>query len=288
MLTKNGRIISLYVEIQKHRLCDEGKRFMQKTVLLIHKGKSFMLGTIAKNLMDGGYKVIEAEPTMEEISTQKDKMDLFILYLGEYVDDVTNTLVYLKDICTEEDKLLILIGTASEIEVVNRSIPAALISATFERPFDMKKLVAQADWLIEANDDLAKRKNILLVDDDGTFLKMVKDWLSAKYRVTIVTSGAQALMYIADNRPDLILLDYEMPVTSGPQVLEMIRSETRVDSIPVIFLTGRDDPESVRSVLALKPDGYLLKSLDRAKLIAAVDDFFEKQKFKKLHDDNVL
>ena len=142
---------------------------MQKTVLLIHKGKSFMLGTIAKNLADGGYKVVEVEPTMEDISAHKDEMDLFIMYLGEYVDDVTNTLVYLKDICTEEDKLLILIGTASEIEVANQSIPSALISATFERPFDMKKLVAQADWLIEANDDLAKRKNILLVDDDGTF-----------------------------------------------------------------------------------------------------------------------
>ena len=102
-----------------------------------------MLGTIAKNLADGGYKVVEVEPTMEDISAHKDEMDLFIMYLGEYVDDVTNTLVYLKDICTEEDKLLILIGTASEIEVANRSIPSALISATFERPFDMKKLVEQ-------------------------------------------------------------------------------------------------------------------------------------------------
>ncbi|ORU00632.1 putative PAS/PAC sensor protein [Anaerovibrio sp. JC8] len=261
---------------------------MQKKVVLIHKGKSFMLGTIAKNLADGGYVVIDAEPTVEDIGAHKGETDLFILYLGEYVDDVASTLVYIKDICTEEDKLLIVIGTATELEVANRSIPAALISATFERPFDMKKLVAQADWLLEANDDLAKRKSILLVDDDGTFLKMVKDWLSSKYRVTIVTSGAQALMYIAENRPDLILLDYEMPVTSGPQLLEMIRSETKVDSIPVIFLTGKGDPESVKKVLAMKPDGYLLKSQDRAKLIAAVDDFFEKQKFKKLHDDKVL
>ena len=152
----------------------------------------------------------------------------------------------------------------------------------------MKKLVAQADWLLEANDDLAKRKSILLVDDDSTFLKMVKDWLSTKYRVTIVTSGIQALMYIADNTPDLILLDYEMPVTSGPQVLEMIRSESKVDSIPVIFLTGKDDQESVMKVLALKPDGYLLKNMERGRLLAAVDDFFEKQKFKKLHESNVL
>ena len=260
---------------------------MQKKVLLIHKGKSFMLGTIAKNFADGGYGVVEVEPTVEDIGAHKGETDLFVLYLGDYVDDISSSLVYLKDICTEEDKLLILIGTATEIETANRSIPTAVVSATFERPFDMKKLVAQADWLLEANDDLARRKNILLVDDDGTFLKMVKDWLSAKYRVTIVTSGAQALMYIADNTPDLILLDYEMPVTSGPQVLEMIRSETKVDSIPVIFLTGKGDRESVLKVLALKPDGYLLKSMERPKLIAAIDDFFEKQKYQKLHDNNV-
>ena len=261
---------------------------MKKSILLINKGKSFMAGTIIKNLTENNYEVIAVQPTMDEISAHKDESSLIIMYLGEYVDDVTNTLVYLKDICTEEDKLLIVIGTAAEIETLTQSIPVPLISASFERPFDMKKLVAQADWLLEANDDLAKRKSILLVDDDSTFLKMVKDWLSTKYRVTIVTSGIQALMYIADNTPDLILLDYEMPVTSGPQVLEMIRSESKVDSIPVIFLTGKDDQESVMKVLALKPDGYLLKNMERGRLLAAVDDFFEKQKFKKLHESNVL
>jgi len=260
---------------------------MKKKILLIHKGKSFMLNTIVKNLTDNDYEVVEAAPTMEEVAEQKKEAELFLLYLGDYVDDMAATLVYLKDICTEEDKLLVLVGTATEIETVNRTIPPALVAATVERPFDMKKLVAQLDWLLEANDDLAKRKNILLVDDDSTFLKMVKGWLSAKYRVTIVTSGAQALMYVADNTPDLILLDYEMPVTSGPQVLEMIRSEAKVDSIPVIFLTGKGDRESVLKVLALKPDGYLLKSMEQPKLVAAIDDFFEKQKYQKLHDNNI-
>ena len=269
------------------RLLQEGKRTMEKKILLIHKGKSFMLNTIVKNLADDGYSVVETEPTMEDIAAHKGETELFLMYLGDYVDDIAGTLVYLKDICTEEDKLLVLVGTAAEIETVNHSIPAALVAATVERPFDMKKLVEQLDWLLSANDDLAKRKNILLVDDDSTFLKMVKDWLSAKYRVTIVTSGAQALMYIADNTPDLILLDYEMPVTSGPQVLEMIRSESKVDSLPVIFLTGKGDRESVMKVLALKPDGYLLKSMERPKLIAAIDDFFEKQKYQKLHDNNI-
>ena len=245
---------------------------MEKKILLIRTGKSFMLNTLMKNLTSAGFEVVESEPTTEDIALHKGAAELILMFLGDYVDKETSALVYLKDICTEEDKLLVLVGT---------------VAASFPRPFDMKKLTAQLDWLLEANDDLAKRKNILLVDDDGTFLKMVKDWLSVKYRVTIVTSGAQAMMYIADNTPDLILLDYEMPVVSGPQVLEMIRSESKVDGIPVIFLTGKGDRESVLKVLALKPDGYLLKSMERDKLIAAIDEFFEKQKYQKLHENNV-
>ncbi len=168
--------------------------------------------------------------------------------------------------------------------VGKKRIASALIAARFERPLDIKKLVDKLDRLMQVNDENARRKNILLVDDDNTFLKTVKGWLSEAYRVTIVSSGAQALMYIADNKPDLILLDYEMPVTSGPQVLEMIRSETKTDTIPVIFLTGKGDRESVLKVLALKPDGYLLKSMEKAALLKSLEEFFEKKKHEQLHE----
>ena len=260
-----------------------------KKVLFVTKGKSFMANTIEKNLLDSDYEVIRIEPELSDMTEHKKDADLIILLLGSFVDDgsTSNFLVYLKDICMEEDKMLILIGTVTEIASAKNNIPASIISVTFERPFDIKKMVEQADWLLHANDDLAQRKSILLVDDDGTFLKMMRSWLSSKYRVTIVTSGAQALMYIADNKPDLILLDYEMPVTSGPQLLEMIRSEPKLDATPVIFLTGKGDRESVVKVLALKPDGYLLKSMPREKIMAAVDDFFEKKRYKDLHDKSM-
>lgn len=258
---------------------------MEKNVLFITQGKSFMANTIEKNLLDASYNVIRLEPELSALAEHKNDADLIVFLLGSFVDDntVSKVMVYIKDICMEEDKLLILAGTVTEITSARNTIPAAVISAAFERPFDVRKMIEQADWLLHANDDLAQRKSILLVDDDGTFLKMMKSWLSSKYRVTIVTSGTQALMYIADNKPDLILLDYEMPVTSGPQLLEMIRSEPKLDATPVIFLTGKGDRESVVKVLSLKPDGYLLKSMTREKIMAAVDDFFEKKKYKDLH-----
>ena len=257
---------------------------MEKKAMMIRSGATFMVNAIQKNLEEAGYSILPVEATVSAVSEASRGTDLLIFYLGDFVSNASDLLVYLKDLCTEEDKLLILLGNPAELATVEETIPPALVAARFERPLDIRKLIDGLDHLVQVNDENARRKRILLVDDDNTFLKMVKGWLSDDYRVTIVTSGAQAMMYIADNKPDLILLDYEMPVTSGPQVLEMIRSETRVGSIPVIFLTGRDDRESVMKVLALKPDGYLLKSTDKATLLKSLEEFFKKRKYEQLHE----
>ena len=111
-------------------------------------------------------------------------------------------------------------------------------------------------------------------------LRNVKGWLEDTYQVILANSGAMAIKYLATNRPDLVLLDYEMPVVDGRQVLEMIRTETEFSDVPVIFLTSKDDRESVMQVMTLKPEGYLLKTMEPAKIIAEVDAFFERQKLK--------
>ena len=122
------------------------------------------------------------------------------------------------------------------------------------------------------------KKKVLVVDDSGAMLRNVKGWLEEKYQVILANSGAMAIKYLATNRPDLVLLDYEMPVVDGKQVLEMIRTETSFADIPVIFLTSKGDKESVMKVMALKPEGYLLKTLSPQEIVKAVDDFFEKRK----------
>lgn len=256
---------------------------MEKKLLLIEQGISFMANAIEKNLKAEGYEIIKVAPQLPEIEAHRKDANIILFYTGEFVLDIPKTLVYLKDICTEDEKLLILVGNNAELAAVDEIIPPALPVARFARPFDMKKLTEEVNRLVAVEDINAHKRSILLVDDDGTFLKMVKGWLSEHYRVTIVSSGTQALLYLADNKPDLILLDYEMPVTSGPQVLSMIRSEERVASVPVIFLTGKGDRESVMKVLEMKPDGYLLKTLGHDALLKAVHEFFEKKKYQELH-----
>ena len=71
-----------------------------------------------------------------------------------------------------------------------------------------------------------------------------------------------------------------MPVVDGRQVLEMIRTETDFCDVPVIFLTSKNDKESIMKVLDLKPEGYLLKSMEPTQIMQEIDTFFEKRKYE--------
>ena len=67
-----------------------------------------------------------------------------------------------------------------------------------------------------------------------------------------------------------------MPISNGPQVLSMLKNESETGNIPVMFLTGHGDKESVLSVIGLNPVDYLLKTIDRNSLLEKLKQFFEK------------
>lgn len=125
------------------------------------------------------------------------------------------------------------------------------------------------------------KKKILVVDDSDFMLLAMQNLLENDYEVLTAASGLSTIRGITLDRPDLILLDYEMPVCSGNQVLEMIRAEKEFADIPVIFFTSHMDRESVKKAIALKPEGYLSKSLPPELVKQEVDRFFEKQKEAK-------
>ena len=254
---------------------------MANSITIIAKGTAFMTDAISKNFQKAGFDTLVIEPDISAIETHAANTDIYVLFAGSYVFDETDVLVYIKDTCGESEKSLCVIGYPEEIGEIRKNIPEQIISGLVERPFDMKDLVAEIKKLSNLDEERKKRKHILLVDDDVTFLKMMQDWLSGTYTVTIARSGMQAITYIANHTPDLILLDYDMPITSGPQVMEMIRSEPNSTDIPIIFLTGKSDRESVMKVMQLKPQGYLLKNMNKTEILKAVGDFFEAEKLKK-------
>lgn len=256
---------------------------MEKRVLFIDDNMSFIAKAICNSLNQSGYETQMVRMDISEINKIENKPQLVFLYVEDVLKDKDNVFIYLRDLCMEEDKLIFLIGYPDDVKGIMDMIPGDRIGAFFERPVNAKELGPALDRIFEKEEDILNQKHILVVDDSGTMLRTIKSWLDGKYRVSMVNSAVNAISFLSTNTPDLILLDYEMPICSGPQMLEMIRGEIKTESIPVMFLTSKGDRESVQRVLALKPQGYMLKTMPPEKVIETIDSFFAQQKADQLN-----
>ena len=123
-------------------------------------------------------------------------------------------------------------------------------------------------------EETPQRNHILIVDDSPLMLKTLKEYLHEDYDVATAVNGKVALKFLERKKTDLILLDYEMPEENGPAVLEKLRANEETKDIPVIFLTGVSDRKKIQEALSLRPQSYLLKPIEREKLIESIAKIF--------------
>lgn len=145
-----------------------------------------------------------------------------------------------------------------------------------ETPIKAENAMTEIRKYLDKEAQLKNRKRILIVDDSSVMRQAMLELFGLDYEVSTASSGLAAIRCITLDRPNLILLDYEMPVCDGRQVLEMIRAEEDFADIPVIFLTGRVDSESVKKVIALKPAGYFSKTMPPAEIKKLIDEYLSK------------
>lgn len=110
----------------------------------------------------------------------------------------------------------------------------------------------------------------MMVDDSALSLRNMKRILEPTYKTVLVTNGAQAITQIDKHRPDLIILDYEMPVCNGERIFKLLKANETTKDIPVIFLTGVSDKDNIMAVLKLNPAGYFLKPPVAEKLLGKI------------------
>ncbi len=114
-------------------------------------------------------------------------------------------------------------------------------------------------------------KTILVVDDDPTILMIAEMILQkGRYRVVTAKSGLEGLATLARGGVDLLLLDIDMPFMDGFQTLEKLRRDPELAALPVIFLTGKAEEDSVRRAKRMNVQGYVLKPIKQDLLMAKV------------------
>ena len=252
-------------------------------VAIVSAKESFSVMGIKKKLQEAGYDGISVRPRVSQIVDAIDEKEPIIFYLDDSIFTPTGEdfLSDLKDLCLEQQRQVILVGEKAEFNHAIEIIPESAIVKWFARPVDMDALIETIESVLNGEIAPARKHHILIVDDDVTYLRMMNEWMKERYQVTIMDSGSKAIHWLMENNDsvDLVLLDYEMPSMDGPTVFHMLKSDHNTRNIPVMFLTGKNDRDLVVKAVDMRPEDYILKSVDKKTLTSKLEDFFRRDRW---------
>jgi len=119
------------------------------------------------------------------------------------------------------------------------------------------------------------KKHVLVVDDETAILRLLDFLLSKEYAVTLKSNGYEAIQWLeAGNKPDLIILDIQMPYFDGPDFFKSIKMSGLFSNIPVIVLTGESDTEGISSRFKYPLESIFKKPFNPEKLKNAIKSIF--------------
>ena len=215
--------------------------------------------------------------------------DVFVYCMGKGKSGDADSIQLIQKLLADLETIFVLIGDKSEIEGINPTI-AEQVDLSLIKPLSIRKIqtsignvledrkiakemklreeMKRQEELQKEQEELEKnrKKHVLVVDDDPVMLRTIKHYLEEEYMVATAPSGKFALKFLEQKHTDIVLLDYEMPEISGPEVFQAIKENEKTKDVPVVFLTGISDSQKIKTVLAMQPQGYLLKPVDYERL----------------------
>jgi CheY-like chemotaxis protein len=123
--------------------------------------------------------------------------------------------------------------------------------------------------------EINSRQTVLVVDDTPENIDVLDGILESEYRIKAATSGKIALKIAQSQKPDLILLDIMMPEMDGYEVYRLLKANESTRSIPVIFVTARDDVDREKVDEKSGPIESILKPVEPYDVLSIVRKYLE-------------
>jgi CheY-like chemotaxis protein len=123
---------------------------------------------------------------------------------------------------------------------------------------------------------------ILLVEDNPADVQLFRSLLSGPHHITVAINGAEALdrlfqrgQFKDSQRPDLVVLDLNLPLLNGHEVLNAIKANSRLRSIPAIIFSVSDNPEDIQRAYDFGASAYIIKPSELRKMERLLSGFVE-------------
>ena len=143
------------------------------------------------------------------------------------------------------------------------------------KPVNKDILIYKIREVCESRRMIFSKPTVLTIDDDMAYLKQVNYMLQEKYNVVMINSAKLALNYLSKHRPDIILLDYQMPLYNGANLMNMIQKSNKIP-IPIILLSGTLNRKALEECYPYNPAAYLVKPVSKDVLIDNIENVLHK------------
>ncbi len=264
---------------------------MEKYKILLSGKNSAIIDDFFFHMADD-FKLLSTSMRVDDLTYHLElfRPDVFVLCLGGEARDNFNSLSEQQRKLAHYRVRVVIVGTREDCDefqkcshnfadlVVEKPITIDGIRQTIyhfmqEKEKEAEEQKREAEKQKAMQEEKKRRKHVLVIDDDPIMLKMIKEQLSDIYDVATAISGKIAYKFLDTKRTDMILLDYEMPVENGPAVFKKIREMEMFADTPIVFLTGISEWKKMATAISLNPQGYLLKPIDKAKLLETIEKF---------------
>lgn len=132
------------------------------------------------------------------------------------------------------------------------------------------------------------KQNIMIVEDEEDIQELIQyNLLKNGFNATVHSSGEEALGYISETLPDLILLDLMLPGIDGLEVCRRLKKDEETDKLPIIMITARGEEEDIVKGFEYGADDYVTKPFSPKILISRIKAVLRRQKDEK-YDNNSL
>lgn len=119
---------------------------------------------------------------------------------------------------------------------------------------------------------------IYMVDDEPDFQTIVHSWLEPKYGHVALKDGDELIGALMSGKPDLVILDLHLPGADGFELCRRIRSEPKLERVPVLFLTASHEYADYKRNMGAGGSGFITKPVGKRQLLQAVEELLGEAK----------
>jgi diguanylate cyclase (GGDEF)-like protein len=245
----------------------------QSRLLVVDEDKEFIDRFVELASLQGFQTAIAPNPKLARDSLQRVRPDIILLDIS--IDNKNDEFLFLEEISKQESSIPVLIFTSQELSTDRIALARRKSQGFFHKPISPNRVLEVVTQTLKPRKKTEPK--VMLVDDDRMTLRLVRTLLEPwGIKVNILNNSLKFWDEIQSVKPDLLILDVQMPNVDGIELCQLLRNDSRWAWLPIIFLTGQRDIETIQQVFSAGADDFVNKPVVAPELITRIFNRLER------------